>query len=110
LKWVGEIDTNDWPPKPDIEYKPLQASISPSISDSKQPEKFSQLCIACHAVGGKGGLVGPSLDKVGSKYDKTYLLKWLSDPQSIKPGTAMPKLPLSESEVNEVADYLLTLK
>ncbi|MCU0825139.1 MAG: cytochrome c, partial [Leptospira sp.] len=73
-------------------------------------EKFTQLCVACHVVGGKGGNVGPAVDRVGTKFDADYLNRWLVDPQMIKPGTNMPKLPLTDSERREIVTYLSALK
>ncbi|WCL49870.1 c-type cytochrome [Leptospira sp. GIMC2001] len=114
LAWVGKIDTNGWPPAPNISSAGLSQSQDKVVVTNKtsmaMPVKFQQLCIACHAVGGSGGVVGPSLDHVGTKFDKEYLDKWLSDPQAVKPGTAMPKLPLSEMERKEIILYLSDLK
>ncbi|TGK86247.1 cytochrome c [Leptospira bourretii] len=114
LDWVGKIDANGWPPKPNI---PIDSIATPQVPQAKsnavvmaQPEKFSQLCVACHAVGGKGGNVGPALDHVGSKFDSDYLNRWLSDPQAIKPGTNMPKLPLTDPERKDIVTYLSALK
>lgn len=108
FKWVGKIDANGFPPKPDIV---AQTSISiESSANLNVPAKFNQVCKACHAIGGNGGNVGPALDKVGTKYNEEYLVKWLKDPQSIKPGTTMPKLPLSDQEISELVSFLTTLK
>jgi nitric oxide reductase subunit C len=106
FKWVGEIDTNDWPPKPNISAPMAATQANTQTPASPQPEKFTQICQACHALGGKGGVVGPALDKVGTKYDAAYLEKWLKDPQGVKPGTAMPKLPLSDAERSELVRFL----
>lgn len=114
LDWVGKIDANGWPPKPNIPIDSIVTSPAPQIKSNvvalSQPEKFSQLCVACHAVGGKGGNVGPALDHVGSKFDSDYLNRWLSDPQAIKPGTNMPKLPLTDPERKDIVTYLSALK
>jgi nitric oxide reductase subunit C len=112
LKWVGEIDSNGWPPKPNIEMKSSSTATTLSITNPTQPmpQKVTQICLACHAIGGKGGNVGSALDKVGTKYDIGYLAKWLNDPQAVKPGTAMPKLPLAESELTEIVQFLSSLK
>lgn len=37
-------------------------------------------CVSCHAVGGKGRQVGPDLDGIGKKYDRTTLLKHMVEP------------------------------
>ena len=34
------------------------------------------------------------------------LRRWLADPQAYKPGTTMPKLPLSAEEIAELAAFL----
>lgn len=67
-------------------------------------------CSACHAVGGKGGKVGPSLDEVGSRHNKAWLTDQLKDPTSHKPDGAMPKPTLTDQELTNLVDYLLTLK
>lgn len=108
FKWIGEMDLNGFPPEPELKQETAVSASSPS--NAVVPEKFSALCIACHAVGGKGGKVGPSLDGVADRYSADYLDKWISDPQVVKPGTAMPKLPLSDSERAEIVIYLGSLK
>ncbi|TGK36687.1 c-type cytochrome [Leptospira andrefontaineae] len=108
LKWNGELDLKGFPPKPELKSSTqLVDSASAAIVP---PEKFKQICTACHSVGGAGGNVGPALDSVGKKYDLAYLQNWLRDPQKIKPGTAMPKLPLSDSEIKDLSSYLSQLK
>lgn len=118
LDWVGKVDLNGWPPKPNI--TPIINAPNPDASTKMKPaaagtsvatpEKFSQLCVACHAVGGSGGVVGPALDHVGSKFDAEYINRWLIDPQAVKPGTAMPKLPLTDFERKDIVTYLSSLK
>lgn len=114
LDWVGKIDANGWPPKPNIPVDSIAAAVPAQTTETSvkvsQPEKFTQLCVACHVVGGKGGNVGPALDRVGTKFDADYLNRWLVDPQMIKPGTNMPKLPLTDSERREIVTYLSALK
>ena len=43
-------------------------------------------------------------------YDAAYLERWLHDPQRVKPGTAMPRLPLSEPQVRELVAFLSQLR
>lgn len=76
-----------------------------------RPPLFDQLCVACHAIGGQGGVVGPALDGVGTRYKKAADLDaWLKDPQAVKPGTAMPNMALSEADRKAMVDWLMTLK
>lgn len=117
FQWIGEIDLNGWPPKPNI-IAPAVATqtntvTSANLPDTKTippPEKFGQICIACHSLHGKGGVVGPALDRVGSKFDAAYLDRWLRNPQAVKPGTAMPKLPLTDAERGALVHFLSALK
>jgi len=61
-------------------------------------------------VKGSGGKIGPALDGVGNKYNRAYLKKWLTNPQAVKPGTKMPKLPLTPQQIDELVAYLASLK
>jgi cytochrome c oxidase subunit II len=38
------------------------------------------------------------------------LLRWISDPQHVKPGAKMPALDLSPEEFRAIADYLRSLR
>jgi cytochrome c oxidase subunit 2 len=38
------------------------------------------------------------------------LKKWITDPPAVKPGTIMPNLHLSPSDLDNVVAYLMTLK
>ncbi len=109
LEWVGNIDTNNWPPKPNIEPPATGNTVALALPAEK-PEKYTQLCMACHKLGGTGGVVGPALDGVGKKYDAEYLDRWLKDPPSVKAGTTMPKLPLTDNERQELVRFLASLK
>lgn len=110
FSWVGEIDLNGFPPAPDkgaFAANVITTTGTGAVGD--KPAKWS-LCSACHSLGGAGGNVGPALDGVGNKFDAAYLSKWIADPQTIKPGTAMPKLPLTDTERQEMVEFLSKLK
>ena len=78
-------------------------------------------CEACHSipgVAGARGQVGPPLDGIASR---TYLagrlpntpdnlLRWIRDPQTVAPGTAMPELGVNERDGRDIAAYLYTLR
>ena len=83
------------------------ASAAPiAIPGGERPQVFTQICIACHSLGGVGGAVGPALDGVGDRFDRGYLMRWITDPQAVKPGTTMPKLPLTDEQMNELVIFL----
>ncbi|HJS91239.1 MAG TPA: c-type cytochrome [Steroidobacteraceae bacterium] len=81
----------------------------------------SYRCGACHMIPGikdADGLVGPPLilfarrTYVGGEVPNTppNLIRWIRDPKSIEPGTAMPTLGLNEQQARDVAAYLYTLR
>ncbi len=112
LKWIGEMDLNGFPPEPTLlpVAVPTPAVGVPVVAAVERPKVFNQLCIACHSLGGQGGVVGPALDDVGSRLGYDDIVPWLTDPQKIKPGTAMPKLPLSGADIVELASFLSQMK
>jgi cytochrome c len=78
-------------------------------------------CGSCHSVPGvrdADGLVGPPLDHFGRRAyiageltnNGANLQRWIRDPQSVEPGTAMPNLGVSEIDARDIAAYLLTLE
>lgn len=113
LKWIGEMDLNGFPPEPDLKISP-QSNAAPGgkavAGAAVQPKIFGQMCTACHAINGQGGIVGPALDDIGLTRDEAYLVKWLKDPMSLKADSKMPKMPLSEKDIAELAKFLVTLK
>ncbi len=78
------------------------------------------LCATCHQIPGVVGgdsTVGPPLGGIGTrKYiggmlpnSPENMLRWLRDPQQIKPGSAMPNLHIREKDARDIAAYLYTL-
>jgi cytochrome c oxidase subunit II len=83
---------------------------------------LSLACVGCHTVAGTvaTGKVGPDLTHVASKksiaagvlspVDEANLTKWLKNPPAVKPGTLMPNLNLSDEQIHDIVQWLLTLK
>jgi cytochrome c oxidase subunit II len=92
---------------------------------------LSSACVACHAVTGTTavGVLGPSLTMYGQRpwvgagaaeNSRENLIRWIRDPQSMKPGTlmpgtlqgaaGMPPTNLTDDQVRAVAAYLLSLR
>lgn len=68
-------------------------------------------CMSCHTVGRYGGTLGPNLTHIASTgVSAKFLHSWLADPSKVLPGAAMPKLPLSTRQIDDLTAYLLTLK
>ncbi|MCO4745014.1 MAG: cytochrome c [Proteobacteria bacterium] len=113
LDWVGKIDTNGFPAKPRLqglgasEALPTEAGVAALAA---APPVYGTICAACHAVGGSGGNVGPALDGVGTRITSADLDIWLKDPQSVKPGTTMPNLNLTDADRAALVTWLSSLK
>ena len=82
-------------------------------------ERYS--CGSCHmvpGVEGARGLVGPPLIHwanrryIAGEVENTpeHLITWLTVPQSIEPGTAMPNMGVTDGQARAMAAYLYTLK
>lgn len=70
----------------------------------------TQGCYGCHTVGKFGTPIGPDLSRVGAKYSRPYLERWLTDPEMQRPSAHMPRLELAPDEVKALAAYLDTLR
>jgi cytochrome c1 len=78
-------------------------------------------CASCHTIPGVRGadaLVGPPLTSMGAR---TYvagmlqntpdnLVRWIQDPPSVNPRTAMPNLRVTPADARDIATYLYTLQ
>lgn len=106
--WIGRIDTNNFPPEPDMAMAGGASNVDPSIM-ARAPQYFQTVCAGCHSVGGKGGNVGPALDGVPERFDEDYLRRWVTNPQSIKPDTIMPNLGLDAPTLDEIITFLESL-
>lgn len=115
LKWVGEMDLNGFPAKPDLAIPASNSVASKSAVSAisnivERPKVFTQMCLACHKVDGEGGEIGPNLDNIGKTRSKEFIKAWLADPVKVKANSKMPKLPLSEEEIESLANYLSSLR
>lgn len=74
-------------------------------------------CGSCHeipGVKGANGLVGPPLIKFGRRQfiagelanTPDNLIRWISDPKGVEPGTDMPNLGVSADQARDIAAYL----
>ncbi len=80
-----------------------------------------QACINCHTVAGTiaNGRYGPDLTHLMSRSTLASgaventpenLKQWIADPNSMKPGSLMPAMHLSDRQNAQITAYLLTLK
>ena len=69
-----------------------------------------QGCYGCHTAEGMGTPIGPDLSRIGAKRDQANLTGWLRDPFMQRPRAHMPKIELTEAEVQALAAYLASLR
>ena len=112
FKWVDAIDTNQWPPKPIMVAKSTGVPLRETTLTLTGKNIYNQnRCDLCHRIGGQGGVIGPDLSKVGSKYDTQWLAKQIKEPKSHNPNTQMPAYPqFSDDEVQALISFLTGLK
>ena len=78
-------------------------------------------CGSCHEIPGvkrADGMVGPPLIHfarrtfIGGEVPNTaeHLITWITVPQAIEPGTAMPNMGVTDEEARDIAAYLYTLR
>ena len=83
--------------------------VIPSASQGRR--LFQQKgCIGCHSVAGQGGKIGPALDDVGLRRTPEWMMRHFRDPQSVTPGSVMPRFGFSESEARALTDFLVHLR
>jgi len=109
FRWIGEMDLNGFPPE-SVLFGVAAPGGGGIVERQGRPQAFNQMCVACHSLGGQGGDVGPALDGIGDRMTQDELEVWLTDPAAVRPGTAMPDLPLSEAQIRELSAFLHTLR
>ena len=89
---------------------PALAQDRSTLIEQGQQLFFKQGCYGCHTVGKVGTPIGPDLSHVGAQYSPSYLTGWLRDPASQKHTAHMPKIELTEEEIQALAAYLTSLR
>jgi nitric oxide reductase subunit C len=113
FKWVGEIDTHDWPPQDSKKTTSRAATrmvagvgVSPGAALFKEKG-----CFNCHKIGGVGGTVGGAMEGVVKKYDVRTLAQYIEDPASVNSKSRMAKQPqVNPEQAQQIAQFLADLK
>jgi len=82
---------------------------------------LANVCASCHTIRGTDakGTAGPDLTHVGSRKtlgagvlqnDFPSMRAWIADPQHYKSGSFMPRVPLTDAELDALQQYLSSLK
>ena len=82
--------------------------IDPKVATGRR--LYDQMnCMYCHKINGKGGEVGPALDQGAGGESEAWLIKHFKDPQSVTPGSSMPRINLLDDEAAVLAAYIKSL-
>lgn len=78
-------------------------------------------CVTCHTIPGVRGadaLVGPPLTRMGARVfvagelpnTPANLGRWIQDPRSVSPTTAMPDTGVTAADARDIVAYLFSLR
>ena len=90
------------PAKPESDYQPA----------GKAGKLMTDLaCFSCHRINGHGGDMAPDLTWEGSSVQREWLVQFFRNPGTLRPSLIrrMPRFNLSDSDVNELTDYIMTV-
>jgi cytochrome c1 len=99
------------------EKPPVRVEGSPDLGE-QAIRKYG--CGSCHTIPGVKGadaLVGPPLEHFRHRSfiagqlanNEANLRRWITDPQGVEPGTAMPNLHVTAEDARNIAAYLESL-
>ena len=111
FRWVGNIENRHWPPQDEkfvTAYKLREA----------QPQKLQKVdivmgaCGGCHSFENQGRNIAGDFGTIAKRisYDKQTLVKYIANPESVKPGVAMPPQNVTPETAGLIADFILSLK
>jgi cytochrome c oxidase subunit 2 len=97
------------------------AAASDSLSQAGQTVFMTAGCALCHSIRGTAArsAAGPDLTHLASRRTIAagtlpntpgHLAGWVANPQAIKPGNLMPRIPLRPEELQAVVAYLASLR
>ncbi|MBI4186871.1 MAG: c-type cytochrome [Chloroflexi bacterium] len=93
------------------------AGVPPSLTARAEFIELGEIlyqkqgCASCHAINGTGGTIGPDLAGLSERRTLSWVHKYLEDPLSTKPDSAMPGYlgTISHEEVEAVSLYIMSL-
>src|SRR5579864_8198475 len=88
--------------KPESDYEPA----------GKAGKHMTHLaCFSCHRINGHGGDMAPDLTWEGSSVQREWLVQFFKNPATLRPSLIrrMPRFNLTDSEVNDLSDYIMTV-
>ena len=84
----------------------LHAEFRPAGAFGEVYERYK--CYVCHRFNGYGGTLAPDLSYEGSRAQRSWLVAFMKNPQTLRPTLTlrMPQFNMSDQEAAILADYL----
>ena len=112
---------NEASPQVEETEEPAPSAADPMVAAGREVFFGAGGCISCHAIQGTvaAGIVGPDLTHVGNRstiaagvLENTpeNLVRWINEPDEVKPGNLRLDMGLSDEQARQVAAYLLSLE
>ena len=98
-----------------VAASPLRAQAGAAEGQKLAFDRGKGNCLTCHVIkgGDLAGTIGPPLQGIGTKYNRSDLVAILTDESLRNPQTLMPPFGrnriLTEQEINAIVDFLQTL-
>jgi mono/diheme cytochrome c family protein len=117
LKALPQLSPADYRSMKGLRPTPRDEVLSSANQQRGKHALEQYACATCHEIPGVTGAtvpVGPSLRKLASRSyvagvlpnTPDNLVRWIREPQAVKPGTAMPDLGVSARDARDMAAFL----
>lgn len=90
-------------------HKESEVPQAPALTLGRKLIRESN-CVGCHKIGGIERQWVPTLDGIGAKVNRAWLVNWLKDPAAYFANAKMPNFLLSDTEASTLADFLMSFK
>lgn len=116
LQWQGRGFSREGVPPMVLSHDPAHAGLAQASLIREGRELVANLhCFRCHDAGDLAAAAAmpelqlgpPYLGAAGERFQGDWLAAWIADPHALRPGTRMPKLALTPTEVADITAYLV---
>jgi mono/diheme cytochrome c family protein len=66
-------------------------------------------CGSCHKLNGVGDELGPALNSVGERHDRSWIEQHFADPPKYSPDSIMPAFQFRPDELKLITDYIMAI-
>ncbi len=111
LKWVGTIDNRHWPPQ-DEKFVKAYMLREARAQALQKVDIVMGACGGCHSFENQGRNIAGDFGDIAKRidFDRETFIRYILNPQSVKPGIAMPPQNVSRDTAALIADFVLALK